>query len=145
MERQDGCVQDAVCQNMQNWQKCPASGSRCRKCSKPRHWKSLCRSKVTTKINRVEEADDEGEEAEKTVFLGVVSNVNDRGDNFVFKAHVSEFHADFRFIVDLHANITCIPLKTVPKSYRNRIRSSRKIIYLGPDGKRLTLLGFIET
>lgn len=60
-----------------NWQRCPASSSRCRKCSKLGHWESVCRSKVTVKVSRVEEAVDAEEESKETIFLGAVSNVND--------------------------------------------------------------------
>ncbi|XP_029163411.1 uncharacterized protein K02A2.6-like [Nylanderia fulva] len=126
-----------------NWQRCPASSSRCRKCSKLGHWESVCRSKVTDKVNRVEEADDTEEESKETIFLGAVSDVNDCIGDFVFKAHVNKLRADLRFIVDSGADVTCISLKAVPEWYRNRIRSSRKIV-LGTDGKRLSLLDYID-
>lgn len=122
-------------------QKCPASSSRCRKCGNIGHWERTCRTKSGYKVNRVEE---EGEEAgdEAAAFLGAVSE-GQEDDDFVFTLRVREFTRELTFVVDSGADVTCVSPDDLPRTFRNNIKRSGKII-VGPDGKKLSVLGYVE-
>lgn len=113
--------------------KCPALKSTCRRCKKEGHWDRMYRSK---EIRRIEQEDDNEEEACVTyAFIGAVNHSAHKTE-FKFKAHVTEFSKQLHFIVDTGADITCISDESVPKSCRNKICRTEKIIS-GPDGKKI--------
>lgn len=121
-------------------QKCPAFSTSCRKCGKSGHWERACKTRSASKVDRVEEEEDEEEQA---IFLGAVSEIS--GENeFMLKIYVNELSKSFNFVIDSGADVTCIPFNEVSERYRNRIRSSKKTV-LGPDGKKLPLLGYVDT
>lgn len=66
-------------------QKCPAANTKCRRCGKQGHWESVCRSKATNKVNRVEGCEP-GEESDE-ILLGAVHN-NNRDEEFVLMDHI---------------------------------------------------------
>lgn len=125
-------------------QKCPAFSISCRKCGKSGHWERACKTRSASKVDRVEKREDEEEdEEEQVIFLGAVSEIS--GENeFMLKIYVNELSKSFNFVIDSGADVMCIPFNEVSERYRNRIRSSKKMV-LGLDRKKLPLLDYVDT
>jgi len=125
-----------------DFKKCPALKTTCHKCQKVGHWDKMCKSK---KVRRVkEQEDDESDDSEMSpIFLGTIrENLRPKGE-FLFRAYVREFSQQINFIIDTGADVTCISTDTVPEKLKDKINKTDRII-LGPDGKRLSVAGYIQ-
>lgn len=119
--------------------KCPALRSICRNCRKMGHWDRVCRSQS---VRRLEEEVEEDSD-DSVAFLGAVSEDLAERAGFSITLRVPEFSRDINFIIDTGADISCIAKSEVPTEFINKIQKTDKVA-LGPDGKKLTELGFLK-
>lgn len=98
------------------------------------HWDKKCRSK---KVLCVEEDD-----AITPAFLG---NVRECAQEETFEVNITiqEFNRRIHFAIDTGADVTCISTSCIPNYFSNKIVKSDRSI-LGPDGKELSVRGFLD-
>ena len=121
--------------------RCPAFGTKCRKCGGKNHWQNMCKAGVRTAVNELQDGD-QGDRDTSEVYFGEIFQINnvESGSWFAnIQLDTDKTTQTIRFKLDTGASLSVCG----PKHCTGTMRKTERKLY-GPGRTPLNCLGVIS-